>query len=76
VQHCSGPEESAAAARLLRARFAVGYAAGGAAYHDLAYCDRGTHAELAAQLAAGASSDGPRPLALEIGKAARAADLL
>lgn len=47
VQLCNGPEESAAAASLLGARRAFGYAAGGAACFRVGYSDRGTHEEFA-----------------------------
>jgi hypothetical protein len=67
VQLCNGPEESAEVARRLKARFAFGYAAGGAPFAAQAYTDRGTHAELAAILAHDAS--GPRPLALPLAEA-------
>jgi len=62
IQMTNGPRESAEAARRLRARYAFGYAAGGFAEYRLMYCDRGTHAELAALL-----GDGPtRPLDLRL----------
>jgi L-ascorbate metabolism protein UlaG (beta-lactamase superfamily) len=63
VRHCNGPRESAEAARRLRARFAFGYAAGGADFFPVAYSDRGTHQELARALAGGPT----RALELELG---------
>jgi L-ascorbate metabolism protein UlaG (beta-lactamase superfamily) len=69
VQLCNGPEESAEVARRLKARFAFGYAAGGAPFAAQAYTDRGTHADLAAILARDA--DGPEPIDLPLGKAVR-----
>lgn len=69
VALCNGPRESAEVARALGARYAFGYAAGGAPFAAQAYTDRGTHAELAAELARlGAST---RPLALPLGEAVR-----
>jgi L-ascorbate metabolism protein UlaG (beta-lactamase superfamily) len=65
IQLCNGPRESAAAAAALRARWAFGYAAGGASFYPLAYTDRGTHAELAAALAAQGAAT--RPLDLRLG---------
>jgi L-ascorbate metabolism protein UlaG (beta-lactamase superfamily) len=64
MDFCAGPKESAEAAVLMKAKRAFGYAAGGANYHQLAYSDRGTHAELAAFL------DGKpcRPVALPLGQ--------
>jgi L-ascorbate metabolism protein UlaG (beta-lactamase superfamily) len=50
VKMCNGPRESAEVARRLRARYAFGYAAGGVPFYSTAYCDRGTHGELAACL--------------------------
>lgn len=50
VRHCAGPAEAAAAAEILKPRFAFGYAAGGTSYVPMAYCDVGDHAELAARL--------------------------
>ncbi len=64
VQHCAGPQESAQAARLLRARHVFGYAAGGADFIALAYSDRGTHQYLAALLV---EPGDPQPLALPLG---------
>lgn len=64
VELCNGPRAAADAARRLGARFAFGYAAGGAPFCSVAYCDRGTHAEMAAAL----GDAGPtRPVALEVG---------
>jgi hypothetical protein len=65
TQLCNGPRESAQAARLLGARHAFGYAAGGASFYTLAYTDRGTHTELAACL----TEEGvpTRPLDLTLG---------
>lgn len=66
VRHCSGPRESAEAARAFGPRFAFGYAAGGASYIQTSYSDVGDHAALAALLEA---AGGPtRPVALEIGR--------
>lgn len=67
IQMTNGPRESAEVARRLRARHAFGYAAGGFADYRLMYCDRGTHAELAAHLGAGPT----RPLDLELAVPAR-----
>jgi len=53
IVHTAGPAESAEAARLLGARRAFGYAAGGTSFHEVSYSDRGTHADLAALLAGG-----------------------
>jgi L-ascorbate metabolism protein UlaG (beta-lactamase superfamily) len=53
IVHTAGPVESAEAARLLGARRAFGYAAAGTTYQQVAYFDRGTHADLAAALAGG-----------------------
>jgi hypothetical protein len=47
VELCNGPEESVEAAIQLGARYAFGYAAGGPPYCEIAYCDRGTHREVA-----------------------------
>jgi L-ascorbate metabolism protein UlaG (beta-lactamase superfamily) len=65
IELCNGPRGAADVARRVGARYAFGYAAGGAAFCPVAYCDRGSHAELAALL--DADRGGPRPLALEIG---------
>lgn len=51
VDLCGGPTEAADAALKMGARRAFGYAAGGASFIPLAYSDRGTHAQLAAELA-------------------------
>jgi L-ascorbate metabolism protein UlaG (beta-lactamase superfamily) len=65
VELSNGPRESAEAARRLRARYAVGYAAGGSEYYTLTYSDRGTHADLARLLT---EAGGPtKPLDLEVG---------
>ena len=63
VELCNGPRAAAAAARRLRARYAFGYAAGGAPFTHLAYSDRGTHAEMAAHLGVGPT----RALPLQVG---------
>jgi L-ascorbate metabolism protein UlaG (beta-lactamase superfamily) len=65
VALCNGPAESAEVARRLGARYAFGYAAGGAPFYTPAYSDRGSHAELARHL--DAMSDGPEAIALEVG---------
>ncbi len=63
VELCNGPRAAADCARRIRARYAFGYAAGGAPFCSVAYCDRGTHDEMAAAL-----GDGPtRPIELEVG---------
>ena len=49
--HTAGPEESARAAALLKAKRVFGYAAGGGTFTKLAFSDRGTHAQLATRLA-------------------------
>lgn len=67
VHHCNGPRESAEVARRLRAKYAFGYAAGGATYFPVAYSDRGSHAELARWLEGGPT----RPLDLKVGVPAR-----
>jgi hypothetical protein len=64
VQHCAGPEDAAEAARLLGARRAFGYAAGGVSYMTMAYCDRGTHDDLAALLEA---RGGTQPIRMPLG---------
>jgi L-ascorbate metabolism protein UlaG (beta-lactamase superfamily) len=64
VQLCNGPQEAAVAARELGARYAVGYAAGGAPYCEIAYSDRGTHADLAKILR---ETGGPEPLEMTPG---------
>jgi hypothetical protein len=53
IQLCNGPREAADAARRVGARYAFGYAAGGAPFTDIAYSDRGTHAEMAEHLGEG-----------------------
>jgi L-ascorbate metabolism protein UlaG (beta-lactamase superfamily) len=58
---CNGPRAAAEAAERLHARHAFGYAAGGAPFCNLAYSDRGTHAEMAAHL------KDTRPLELLVG---------
>jgi L-ascorbate metabolism protein UlaG (beta-lactamase superfamily) len=63
VELCNGPRAAAAAAVRVGARFAFGYAAGGAPFTTIAYSDRGTHAEMAAHLGAGPT----RPLPFEVG---------
>jgi L-ascorbate metabolism protein UlaG (beta-lactamase superfamily) len=69
VELCNGPRAAALAAQRVGARFAYGYAAGGAPFTTIAYSDRGTHAEMAACLGLG---EGPtRPLPLEVGVPAR-----
>jgi L-ascorbate metabolism protein UlaG (beta-lactamase superfamily) len=65
VQLCNGPEESAAAAVLLGARHAFGYAAGGASCFQLSYSDRGTHEEFAKILKRHHAY--PQPLAMKLG---------
>jgi L-ascorbate metabolism protein UlaG (beta-lactamase superfamily) len=65
VELCNGPPEAAEAARAIGARFAVGYAAGGAAFYALQYTDRGSHAEIAEILAK--TPGGPVPLAMRVG---------
>jgi L-ascorbate metabolism protein UlaG (beta-lactamase superfamily) len=66
IRMCNGPRESAEAALRLRARYAFGYAAGGPADYRLMYCDRGTHAELAAHLRASGGPTQPLELALAV----------
>jgi L-ascorbate metabolism protein UlaG (beta-lactamase superfamily) len=69
IKLCGGPRDAAAVARRIGARWAFGYAAGGVPFYPTMYCDRGTHAELAACLA---DAGGPtRPLELEVGVPAR-----
>lgn len=66
---CNGPPESAEAARQIGARYAFGYAAGGASYCEISYCNRGTHAELARLLL---EQGGPtKPLDLRAGEPTR-----
>lgn len=57
IQLCAGPKESAEAARLLGARQAFGYAAGGASFIGRGYEVRGSHSELAEQLASAGLGD-------------------
>lgn len=73
VQLCNGPEESAAAALLLGATHAFGYAAGGASCFDVSYSDRGTHEEFAAIL--NQLRGRCRPMAMKLGSPVMAADL-
>jgi hypothetical protein len=65
VALCSGSEDAAQSARILKARHAFGYAAGGAPFIQLAYTDRGTHDGTAQLLAS--SPSGPAPLDLPLG---------
>ena len=69
VDLCNGPRESAEAARQLGARYAFGYAAGGTSYCEVAYCDRGTHEELAKFLRE--SGGTTKPLELRAGQPTR-----
>ncbi len=68
VTLCNGPVESAEAARQLGARYAFGYAAGGPGY-QVSYCDRGSHAELAALLLE--SGGKTKPLELRVDEPVR-----
>lgn len=69
VRMCNGPRESAAVAMRLGARYAFGYAAGGAPGYGLMYCDRGSHAELARELRALGAATRPLDLALGVSRA-------
>lgn len=70
---CNGPEEAAAAAQQLRARYAFGYAAGGVTSYLLAYSDRGTHEEMASFLREQQTSEGRKtePIEMPLGVAVR-----
>jgi L-ascorbate metabolism protein UlaG (beta-lactamase superfamily) len=70
VELCNGPVESAKVAADLGARYAFGYAAGGPPYCTVAYCDRGSHGQLADLLRA-AGPGAPKPLDLVAAKPAR-----
>jgi L-ascorbate metabolism protein UlaG (beta-lactamase superfamily) len=67
VELCNGPPQSVAAAKLLNARYAFGYAAGGAPFYTCAYSDRGTHAQFAKLLLE--SGGETKPLDFEVGVA-------
>jgi L-ascorbate metabolism protein UlaG (beta-lactamase superfamily) len=73
VQLCNDPEDSAAAAVLLGARHAFGYAAGGASCFEVGYSDRGTHEEFATILEQHPMR--PQPLAMKLGSPVMAARL-
>lgn len=64
VELCNGPRAAAEAAVAVGARYAFGYAAGGAEFNGVAYTDRGTHDAMANELTT--RGDATRPIALKV----------